>query len=473
MSTIPAPEPPIDDPVDPLPRFTRRTGVSPDGARRLLPEEREVLDEAVEKLTPEAMGVLVAVAETDRGGLLARLAALSERDRHSCVPYLKRFLRPLRASDWPERPGTRGERVHDRRLKLALLLAGAVCEREAAAAARWVRHTKLQRADTSYPDALWLLGVLADRPEEWRADFADRIAERRNPGLERFWFPLAREMMVESGRPVPTHGDFVRAWMRGIEYPPRYCAEGISSRDYPDTLLDRLREDPLLDALLPWIFQDDDSVALLWTYEAEDADRWPWALAALAGEGRVDRAPLLDAVLACLVRGGRPSRAGYCLEVLAHLDPTDEECAERVPTLLRLLPGSHSTVAGFAQQRLRALDDAGLLGTEHLVEASRSALLRTEKKLVRAQLTWLDRAARRDPSRAGAVVLAAADVFGHEDTAIRERAWAVVARHLPHAPDGVRTGLAAASAALGPAPRARAAEILGAEPSDDTAPATG
>jgi len=52
-------------------------------------------------------------------------------------------------------------------------------------------------------------------------------------------------------------------------------------------------------------------------------------------------------------------------------------------------------VAELAQRALRRLDDADRLDWSVVVEASRAVLFRTERKLVRAQLAWLDAAARR------------------------------------------------------------------------------
>lgn len=131
-----------------------------------------------------------------------------------------------------------------------------------------------------------------------------------------------------------------------------------------------------------------------------------------------------------------------------------------------------SPVAGHAQQVLAGLDEAGLLEPGLLAEAGEIVLFRTEKKLVRAQLGWLDRAARRAPDRSGPVVLAAAVAFGHQDTALQERALNVVARHLPAAGPAVLPELRAAAASLGPAQHGRAAALLGlAAPEPAAAPA--
>lgn len=472
MSTSPAPEPrtapepPADDPVDLLLRFARRTGVRLEAARRLTEEDREILEETARRLTPEAAGVVAAVTDVRKEDLFPRLAALPERDRGSCVPYLERFLRLLR-DDWD------ATSIRYERHRQILRLAGVACEPTPAAAVRWIISDELWWAGTEPRDTDRLLQVLADRPARWRADLVARVMERCDRTTESFWYPLVRGLLLMSDLPPPEHDAFVQAWMRDLTHPHWHPAGGrhrTSSR--PDTLLDRLRDDPFRDTLLPRIFRGG-TVAQLAERGAggEDADRWPRALAALAAEGRLDRAFLIDTALACLLRGGRPSDLTACFEVFTSLDPTDDECGERVPVLLRLLSETPSAVAEHVQRRLRALDDAGRLTAEQFADASRSVLFRPQKKLLRAQLSWLDRSARRDASRAGVVVSAVTGLFGHEDVTLQERAWQVAARHLPHAPEEVRAGLAAASAALHPGLRDRAAGLLGTAPSAAAEPA--
>ncbi|GAA5016444.1 hypothetical protein GCM10025734_66160 [Kitasatospora paranensis] len=185
-------------------------------------------------------------------------------------------------------------------------------------------------------------------------------------------------------------------------------------------------------------------------------------LARLAADGVLDRTDLLDRCLARLLRGGRPADQRVFLLVLRALAPDRDEYAARVRTLVGLLDG-HSTVAGHAQQVLAALDTAGRLAPEVPAEVSATVLFRPEKKLVRAQLGWLDRAARTSPERAGPVVLAAAGAFGHADRGLQEQALKVIARHLAAAGPAVLPALREAAEQLDPAHHGRAAELFGAE----------
>lgn len=146
-----------------------------------------------------------------------------------------------------------------------------------------------------------------------------------------------------------------------------------------------------------------------------------------------------------------------CLRIMA---PTPAEQAAVARDYLALLDGS-PPVAEHGQEVLAALDELGLVERELMGEAAERVLLRPEKKLVRAQLAWLDRAAKRDPARADQVVTAAATAFDHRDAALQERALAVVGRHLKAAGESVLPELRTVAERLGPGLSARAAGLFG------------
>ncbi|WP_329529763.1 DUF6493 family protein (plasmid) [Streptomyces sp. NBC_01450] len=108
-----------------------------------------------------------------------------------------------------------------------------------------------------------------------------------------------------------------------------------------------------------------------------------------------------------------------------------------------------------------------------LTEVCERVLLRPEKKLVRAQLTRLDRAARRETARAARTVLDAATALDHRDVDLQERALDVIARHLRAAGDRVLPELRTAAARINPALAARAADLLGIAPDRLTGQLTG
>ncbi|WP_143688574.1 DUF6493 family protein [Streptomyces barkulensis] len=430
---------------------------------------------AERELDGDACAVLLAVAHGEPKRLPELIAALSDGQRRSCVPHLKAWRARLR-NEWDRwfRPRRR-----------ALVIAGAGCHTGAAAAAGWLAHDDLGMLEPS--DAAGLMTVLGGRPAQWLGDVARRLADRIRPGDAWDWprYALVERLVALSGCPMPTGDGVVLGWALERTWPQRSARWSAAigaigtvggapepHRRLPPggTLAERLRDDLFLDTLLPRLFEVEGAGAVLegWdTVQETEGPSWPKALAALAAEGRLERSALLDGCLSRLLRGGRPAELRGFLSVLKGLAPTDDEYAARATTLLRLLPDAPSTVAAHAQERLAALDADGRLDDERLAQASRAVLFRTEKKLVRAQLSWLDGAARRDRERAGAVVLAAADAFGHEDTALQERALNLIARHLKYAGDAVRTELARAAQALSPVLRPRAAGLLGVELPDD------
>ena len=175
---------------------------------------------------------------------------------------------------------------------------------------------------------------------------------------------------------------------------------------------------------------------------------------------------LVEPQLAVLLQEDGRKAIAASLAFLSALAPTAAENARFTREYVALLDRP-STVAGHAQEALLGVDEAGLLDAETFTEMCQRVLLRPEKKLVRAQLADLDRAARRDPARAARLVVDAATAFQHPDPALQERALDVIARHLQAAGDSALPELRAAAEWLSPAFSARAVELFGA--AQDTA----
>jgi hypothetical protein len=232
-------------------------------------------------------------------------------------------------------------------------------------------------------------------------------------------------------------------------------------------MVEDIRRDPRLATLVPRFFEID-AVAALFSWHP-DVD-WPAALISLAAESLVDRAVLIDCCLAGLQRSGRLGARRGLLAVHDALALGPAEIAGHARDYLALLPAAHSSVAAAAQRQLRRLDEAGKLESAVLREATEAVLLRPEKTLVRSQLDWLDKAAARDPGRAGQLALAAA-AFSHDAVDLQERALAVVLKHRDALGPAATAALAAAAAELPPDLRARAATALGAvQPGSEAAP---
>ena len=162
-----------------------------------------------------------------------------------------------------------------------------------------------------------------------------------------------------------------------------------------------------------------------------------------------DRAARHGRLLTVLLRAdARPSEIRRQLVELSEMNASVAECAERVEVYSRMLVEGRSTAAGHAQSVLAELHAAGLFANDEVVSLSREVLARTEKKLLRVQLSWLDRAVRSEPGCASAAVQVLAEaVETTADIALRQRMERMITRHLRSADEQTRTELAAAATA--------------------------
>ncbi|MFF6777362.1 DUF6493 family protein [Streptomyces sp. NPDC012637] len=389
----------------------------------------------------ELLGAVRAGACAKVPGLLAGLDADA---RKAALPKLSELRKEVRGWNW--------ERWNEQReIRRALRVAGAGCHTGPAAAAAWIGARDLSDWGESTVDGV--LQVLADRESAWLANVAQRLAER--PSVAEDEYRLVHTLVVRSGCPVPTTEAYLRGWSRTL----------TNGR-----LLDRLREDPQTPVLVPYVLALAETPdRLTWSAGPEDPGHWPTALKALAEEGLLDRTALVDGCVSRLLRGGRPRDLRFPLALLRLLGTTDEERRSRVPDWLGMAADAPSPVAAYAQEVLAELALGGGLGVRELAEMSGAVLFRSEKKLVRAQLTLLGKALRRDPGAAADLLPVVTDAFGHEDTTVQERALALVGRHLKDVADErVREELAGAAELLSPVHRTAAAELFGlAAPADD------
>ncbi|MFC5663272.1 DUF6493 family protein [Kitasatospora misakiensis] len=385
--------------------------------------------------------LLTAIREGWTGRVPGLLRALGPAERRSCVPALKE-LRLANRGEWTKQANQR---------MCALLVAGAGCHPGAAGAAGWIGARDFTGRSWARHPAL--ADVVEAQPVEWQIEVVSRLAAKRGSGFNWDLFPLIERVVRRTGCVVPASDEFVAEWLRS--------GAGRQSGSLT-TLLERLPVDTFTPVLLPRVFELDD---VAWSLDARlgarPGDNWPAAIAGLPEAGVFERAELIALCLGRLVRGGRAADQRAFLSVLTALAPTPQEYAARARDLLVLLDGL-SAVAGHAQQVLTALDEAGLVEPELVIEASAVVLFRAEKKLVRAQLGWLEQAAKRSPERSGPVALAAADAFGHPDSTLQERALNLVARRLKTAGEAVLPELRLAAEALNPVHHARAGALFGA-----------
>ncbi|GGR04503.1 DUF7824 domain-containing protein [Kitasatospora griseola] len=397
------------------------------------------------------MTVIERVRAGDADGVARELAGLTPAQRRDCIAELKEVRREVDEKPWLKRE-----------VLQALMVAGAGCHTATAAAAWLSTGGPWSRQDDSW-DQPALLTVIESRPPEWRSTLVAALARRRATSWGTKTYLLLEHLVRTTGCDVPTTDGFVTRWCLGRTWTYSSHRNAIVVAAGA-TLWERLSKDPFVPLLTPRLFELDEIGAVLDGPRDEQCpeDWWPTCLIRLAEQGTLDRGELIDRCLARLARGGRTSDQRGFLKLLQAFAPTPEERMARARSYLTLLDAL-PFVAAHAQQVLAGLDEAGLLPPGLLAEASAAVLLRSEKKLVRSQLGWLDGAARRDPARADEVVLATAHAFGHPDPDLQGRALGVTARHLPRAGAAVLPQLRAAAELLNPAHTARAGELLGGE----------
>ncbi|MBM2620276.1 hypothetical protein JIG36_32655 [Actinoplanes sp. LDG1-06] len=388
------------------------------------------------------------IQQVDADAVATQLVEATEPQRQALARDVEAGVRAMKPEDRWREPAPAGV--------YALAALGTMPSAARAAALLNRRDLRDSWGSVPLPPAL---RVIRARELPWLGALATRLAPRLN--AEEAWrggWGFVAALLVESGATLPASEGVVGSWIVSLQY-------GGSARR--DPFVDRLRESPYLDALLPGVFEFDGLGAHLtltvWDMESgtwTGKPAFPAAVAQLVAEGRLDRKTILAATVDRLVRGDRPAFLRPFALLHDELAPTTDEMAGHTLDYAQLLPGAPSAIAGIAQRALRAVDDAGRLDLDTLLDASRATLVRKEKTLVKAQLTWLDRVARRDRSRAGEVLETVAAAFDHPALDIQERALTLIEKR-SHGID--LSWLAGAIGGLGADLPARAARLTGVE----------
>ncbi|MGW6442061.1 DUF7825 domain-containing protein [Lentzea sp. NPDC055074] len=358
-----------------------------------------------------------------------RIQALIESDQHLALAEVLKSLTP-------EERGHRGKEL-------------VAYEKERRASGRnWDHHPAMQIAGIGLlPTASTLTPWLVRYRIWWHrmsrengtAEALD-VLRHRDPA----WLP---DLLVRLAGRMPTRdldrNDLMRIVLEFCgDTPPDTDGFLLHLLDFGD----RSRWRPAFDALIPRVLEVVGAGAIL-----ADSAEWRTFL-----RDRADRRELLDGCLARLQQGGAPKEMEGFLALHTLLDVTLDEAADHARDYVAMLSGSRSTVAGAAQDQLKRVDEAGRLDFDLVADASRWVFGRTEKKLVRAQLTWLGKHARSAPDD---VVLAVAELFSHESDDLRGQAVTLIARHQAKIGDATRAELLSLAEQLPPDLAAR----LGAE----------
>jgi hypothetical protein len=381
--------------------------------------------------------------------LIAMVRGLGPADRKALADPLKKFER--RARDFTE---------HLWHLQSGLSIIGAGVLPGASTLAPWLVRNGLWVGTGPYQRAeirdmvAGVLDVLKAREVPWLPDLAQRLAARLSAReFDDRQFRLVAELVELTGiDPPPTDG----------------LVFGLANRN---SWIMREGTDPRWFALVPRMFEVAGAGRVI-DASAHNAKGWPQQIAALVADGRADRATMIDGAIGALQRGGRLGDVRGYLKVYEALEPDLPEVAERVRDYVPLLADAHSLVAGVAQRELFRADDAGELEVELLLDSSRAVFLRSEKKLVRAQIERLKAVIGRQPGCADDVLGVLATLLQHDAADIQAKALNLVIAHSPAASQRTRDDLAAAASALPADLRAKAAQAFGAVDATEVPSAT-
>ncbi|GGN81993.1 hypothetical protein GCM10010112_59060 [Actinoplanes lobatus] len=377
-------------------------------------------------------GLARPFSHIDSAALTALLLGATERERLAFAAEIERRIRADGEGPWERSTSPAG----------LFGLTVIACMPTAARAAALLTRRSMRDWGRIRVDLF--LEIARARELPWIGDLGVRLCGRlpaRNPA-PRDW-EFAEALLIEGGAEPPVTEPVVRGWLAAVRFAP---------------LADHFRASPWLDLLLPSAFELDGLSGV----EAS----FPYAVAQLTAEGRLDRATVLAATADRLTRPGTASALRPFARLHDALSPAPAETAPHLPVYARLLPEAPSPVAAMARGVLQALDDDGRLPLETLLEIGAATLVRSEKTLVREQIDWLDRVARREPDRAGEILETVAVALAHPSLDLQERALGVIAVHLGAAGPETVTRLAEAAGGLTGTVRAMAGALLGPVPAE-------
>ncbi|UBU08535.1 DUF7824 domain-containing protein [Nonomuraea gerenzanensis] len=376
--------------------------------------------------------------------LLTHLQALHPDDKRTIARHLPAHLSERTRAGFEAQQRVRG-------LAPLYRLAGAACLGGAEQVAGWLDRRELRQVEP-VADVARMLAVLGDRPQEWRRNLAVRLVERLRPGTGSTWrriealgnWDLAAALVAETGAEPPENDAFVAGWvLRRAEQ---------QRRDRSRVLAD----DPLLDHMLPRLFQAQGVAdGLLWDREWGEDRTVLGQLAGLAATGRVPRRLLLDGCVSRFLAGVEAAEAAPFIMLWQQLEPAVAEIP--VTDFVRMIPSAPSPVVQLALEELRRAEPA--LDGELFAEAVQALAFRPEKKYMTAALQWV---AAAPPSRGALAVAALAPVFTVDTPALRERAVRLAIQLAPHAAEPGREAIREAAVRLPADLRERVAAGYGA-----------
>ncbi|GAA3924165.1 DUF6493 family protein [Actinoplanes auranticolor] len=407
----------------------------------------------------EALLDAVRAGDLDLTGTLAR--KLHDADRKKILAAIRKFVSALP----PDQAGSPAFTAAE--------LAGLAGQATPAAATQWLVAMGRRRQRHSWYSLMPAesLDVLSGRDPAWLGELAHLLAAELDKGKgfgggQRPINHLIRPLIRMSGCATPTNPGYAALWM-------------VNSGGLGD-----LRAAPETATLLPIALEMEGAGAYIEGHDkgyVEGAEKhgskdpanpslpWKEKLVRLTESGELGRAVLIDLCVGRLLRGGRPYEVRCFRSLLESLRLTDDDIATRATDWARLAADADAPTASAAMGFLRRMVDAERpVDGDLLADASRDILARPEKALVRTHLVLLGRALDQDGYPPSELLPAVAVAFGHEDGAVQEQAWKIVARHLAAVDAAARTRIVEAVPALTPDLRDKVTADLGvAEPADE------
>ena len=308
-------------------------------------------------------------------------------------------------------------------------------------------------------------GLIAD--PRLAAELVRRVRDWDQWDSGRWYFELAREVLLRQSGPPPVEAAFVQLWLQSRQ---QLEADLRARPEWSALVLGALASrgtGQLLD--------DPDLRALLIRLTGEGPPERPAPL---------ERPALLDACIGALQSTDRKVDLHGLLALHEQLEPSADEVHSRVGQYVSLIAAAPAFVATAAQQRLRELDEAGRLDGSVVEQVAAAVLVRPEKGLFRAQLSWLRPVLRRPRSvvrgAAGpeaevpevevpgagvreSLILSVAAGLGHPDPGLQKQVLNLLLPHAGNLSAPARAQLSVAVRVIAPDLQPLAAALTGGE----------
>jgi hypothetical protein len=240
-----------------------------------------------------------------------------------------------------------------------------------------------------------VIEAAAARDADWRAEFVELLADQPGWGGGLVW-PVCRALVHDHGV-TPNSVAYLRCFLQQVTAVGGDQRDGRGDDERGHLMAEYLMAHPEFVETEFWaLFRVEGMGANRFLTEF-DGPAWD---ATLRGLGRADpgfRDRLLDESVNALLRDFSTRNIAWYVRAHRLADPTPSEVAGRQDRYVAVLTTTPSTAVGLAQEMLRRAP--GAIDADALIAASNAVLTRTEKKLVKAQLSLLAELSATDGHR--------------------------------------------------------------------------